>query len=156
MKKYTYKDFVTGKPKWTRGRFIGWERGGPLNAKYAVFQLPRSELYVPHYCLTKEAEQRIAYEIKCRETPERVMANCRSMVKPAGDRKHLFAVRDVKGKRYGYFLVNNEERQLNREALREIYAEAKSEGVTEALTIYGVTALIFGHGLNFVQIGWED
>lgn len=156
MTKFTYKDFVTGKPKFTRGRFICWQKGGPLNAKYAVFQLPRSELYVPIYCLTDEAKRRIDYETKCRETPERVMEQSCGMSKPAKQQRHLFAIRDVKGKRYGYFLVNNKERCLNRESLREIYAEAKEEGVTEALTIYGTTAVIFGHGINFVQIGWDE
>lgn len=97
----------------------------------------------------------VAYERKVCETPARVFAQCR-MSKPAKEHRHLFGIRDIKGKRYGYFLVANVERQLNREALREIYAEAKEEGVTEALTIYGATALIFGAGLNFIQIGWDE
>ena len=59
MTKYTYKDFATGKAKFTRGMFVGWQRGGPLNANYAVFQNRRSTVYVPEYCLTRETKQLI-------------------------------------------------------------------------------------------------
>lgn len=53
--KYTYKDFETGKPRYTRGRFVGWQQGGPLNAKYALFKCPSTVLAVPRYCLTAES-----------------------------------------------------------------------------------------------------
>jgi hypothetical protein len=53
--KYTYKEFASGKMRWTRGRFSGWKRGGPLNVKYAMFQTRRSTLFIPEYCLTREA-----------------------------------------------------------------------------------------------------
>lgn len=59
--KYTFKDFVTGKQRWTRGNFVGWtESTGLLNARYAIFQRPRSDLLVPEYLLTKESKQTIA------------------------------------------------------------------------------------------------
>lgn len=57
--KYTYKDFLTGKVKWTRGRFAGWTKGGILNATYAVFQRRTDTIYVPAYCLTPETRQAI-------------------------------------------------------------------------------------------------
>jgi hypothetical protein len=47
-----YRDFATGKLKFTRGRFTNWTRGGPLNAWYAVFQRQSSTLLIPEYCLT--------------------------------------------------------------------------------------------------------
>ncbi len=52
-----YKDFVTGAPKKTRGKFSKWERGGPLNAWYARVECPRSVLFIPHYCLTVESRR---------------------------------------------------------------------------------------------------
>ena len=52
--KYTYKDLATGKLRYTCGEFSNWTRGGPLNARYAVFRLRRSVLFVPEYCLSPE------------------------------------------------------------------------------------------------------
>ena len=97
----------------------------------------------------------VAYERKVCETPARVFAQCR-MSKPAKEHKHLFGIRDIKGKRYGYFLVANVERHLDRAALREIFAEAKEEGVNTDLCIYGATCSYFGRGINFIQIGWDE
>lgn len=57
--KYTYKDFVTRKPKFTKGKFSNWTRGGPLNAWYAVFVRRSSVLYIPEYCLTTETRKSI-------------------------------------------------------------------------------------------------
>jgi len=54
--KYHYKDFATGRPRWTRGKFERWEQGGPLNAWGAVFFLPCSAIWVPAYCLSKETK----------------------------------------------------------------------------------------------------
>jgi len=54
-----YKDFATGKPKFTRGRFVKWIFGGPLNAPLAVIELPRSMLFVPAYCLTAESRREL-------------------------------------------------------------------------------------------------
>lgn len=54
---YRYKDFVTGKPKWTTGTFAGWQRMGLLNAPHAIFHNRASTIYVPHYCLTKETQE---------------------------------------------------------------------------------------------------
>lgn len=62
--KLTYTDFVTGKPKWTRGEFKGWTKGGPLGAKYAVFQRSRSVLYIPAYCLTVETRQSLPQNLE--------------------------------------------------------------------------------------------
>ena len=51
-----YKDFVTGKPKFTRGTFRKWtDPQGPLGVRYAIITLPRSELLIPAYCLTAES-----------------------------------------------------------------------------------------------------
>jgi hypothetical protein len=46
-----YRDFITHKRKYTRGSFIEWTRGGPLNAWYAVVALPSETLLIPEYCL---------------------------------------------------------------------------------------------------------
>jgi len=57
LPKHHYKDFDTGKPRWTRGKFLRWGRGGLLNAWYAVFVLPRSGfLYIPDYCLRADTK----------------------------------------------------------------------------------------------------
>jgi len=58
---YTYKDFVTGKPKRTRGRFAGWTQPtGLLQVRYAIFRNRYSDILVPEYCLTPET--RLAVE----------------------------------------------------------------------------------------------
>ena len=57
---YTYKDFQTGRRRWTRGKFTGWQQGGILNARFAVFQTRRSTLFVPEYCLMPETKQAIS------------------------------------------------------------------------------------------------
>lgn len=57
---YTYKDFVTGKMKYTRGTFMGWtEPTGLLKAKYAIFQRRSSKLFVPEYLLSEQAKLNI-------------------------------------------------------------------------------------------------
>ncbi len=56
---YTYKDFVSGKIRRTRGRFLRWERGGILMAWGVTFELPMSVLWVPHYLLTPETRAAI-------------------------------------------------------------------------------------------------
>lgn len=51
--KYFYKDFITGKPRYTRGKFIGWsEPAGPLGVRYAGFLRQVTLLWIPHYLLT--------------------------------------------------------------------------------------------------------
>lgn len=50
-----YKDIVTGKLKKTRGRFVRWERGGPLNSIGAIVELPKSVLFIPRYLLTPDS-----------------------------------------------------------------------------------------------------
>jgi len=58
---YTYKDFLTGKIKRTRGKFAGWtDVTGPLSVKYAIFQNPRGVVLVPAYCLTEESKKEIS------------------------------------------------------------------------------------------------
>ncbi len=58
--KHTYKDFVTGKIHFTRGRFDGWTAGtGLIGAKYAIFRNRASEILVPEYLLTKETRDMI-------------------------------------------------------------------------------------------------
>ena len=57
---WTYKDFVTGKPRWTLGKFSGWtESSGPLGVKYAIFERKISTIFVPRYCLSVESLRRI-------------------------------------------------------------------------------------------------
>ena len=57
--KYTFRDFVTGKPRYTQGRFVQWLKGGPLNAWYAVFQNPATALLVPEYLLSKDSKAQL-------------------------------------------------------------------------------------------------
>lgn len=58
---YTYKDFVTGKIKRTRGRFSHFSAPtGPLQARYALFKNPCGYVCVPEYCLTPETRARLA------------------------------------------------------------------------------------------------
>lgn len=52
-----YKNFIDGKPRFTRGKFVKWIFGGPLNAPQAVIELPRSLLFIPDYCLTVESRK---------------------------------------------------------------------------------------------------
>lgn len=56
MTKYTYRDFESGRLRWTRGRFQNWQRGGLLNAWHAVFVRKGDALLVPEYCLTAETK----------------------------------------------------------------------------------------------------
>ena len=156
MTKLTYKDFVTGKPKWTRGQFREWtDRQGPLNARYAVIERGRSALLIPEYCLTPESKRAIAYEIRCRETPARVLADSPTMTKPATERKHLFGIVESKRGRFGFFLANAPERCVTREVMREMFAEANEEGLDKPLHIYCCTCLIAGPGMEVYQIGCE-
>lgn len=58
--KYTYRDFATGKTRYTRGQFAGWTQPtGPLNARYAIFCRKGDTLYVPAYCLSKESREQL-------------------------------------------------------------------------------------------------
>ena len=56
---FTYKDFVTGKIHYTRGKFSNWTRGGPLNAWYAVFNTRKTHVCIPEYLLTPETRAAI-------------------------------------------------------------------------------------------------
>lgn len=59
---FTYRDFISLKTKRTRGKFAGWTSGGPLMAKYAIFQNPRGQVIVPEYLLTAGTKQRLREE----------------------------------------------------------------------------------------------
>ena len=60
--KHTYKDFVTGKIRFTKGRFDGWTPGtGIIGAKYAIFRTKATEILVPEYLLTKETKDQITH-----------------------------------------------------------------------------------------------
>ena len=57
---YTYRDFISGKIHKTSGKFEGWTNNtGILNVKYAVFHRPKSSLFIPEYCLTKETKDKL-------------------------------------------------------------------------------------------------
>jgi hypothetical protein len=57
---YTYKDFITGNIKKTRGEFSRWsEPTGPLSTRYAIFENPKGVVAVPEYLLTKETREKL-------------------------------------------------------------------------------------------------
>ena len=61
--KYFYKDFATGKIRWTSGKFIGWTAPtGLLKTKYAEFRRKADSLFIPDYSLTTETKA--AMEVK--------------------------------------------------------------------------------------------
>lgn len=56
--RYYYKDFVTAKTRYTRGKFIGWsERTGPLKRRYAGFERGSDTLWIPIYLLLPETRE---------------------------------------------------------------------------------------------------
>jgi hypothetical protein len=58
---YTYKDFVTGKIRRTRGTFAGFTAPtGLLKAPFAIFRNKRGVVLVPKYLLTPETLKAIA------------------------------------------------------------------------------------------------
>ena len=60
--RYTYRDFVSGKSRWTGADFMQWTPPmGPLNVPYAVFSRPKSDLLIPQYCLTPETLAKIGH-----------------------------------------------------------------------------------------------
>lgn len=60
MTKYTYRDIITKKIRYTTGKFIGWtEPTGLLSVKYAVFRRQKTDLIVPEYLLTPETKELI-------------------------------------------------------------------------------------------------
>jgi hypothetical protein len=58
--KHTYKDFVTGKPRYTQGVFRGWTTSETTKSRYACFHNRKSIVYVPEYLLTQETKHFIA------------------------------------------------------------------------------------------------
>jgi hypothetical protein len=67
--KFTYRDFITRKVRYTRMPFLGWTTGGPINVVGAVFGTDKTLLFVPRYLLTKETVERLDEEsvIPCNE-----------------------------------------------------------------------------------------
>ena len=55
-----YKDFPSGKIRRTRGRFIGWIRGGEVGFIYAVVQRKASTLYIPRNDITEDLDGQYA------------------------------------------------------------------------------------------------
>jgi len=55
LKQYWYRDMVTNKRKFTRGKFAGWTVGTRFGrpVAYAIFVRKASELFVPEWCLGK-------------------------------------------------------------------------------------------------------
>ena len=59
--RYNYKDFVTGKRRWTSGEFIGFTNPtGLLDVPYAIFRRRSGDLLVPEYLLTLETRTALA------------------------------------------------------------------------------------------------
>jgi hypothetical protein len=56
---YRYKDFVTGKLRFTRGRFVGWINLTIFEIPYAIFKRKWDNVLVPKYLLTKETLNKI-------------------------------------------------------------------------------------------------
>ena len=55
MPKYWFKDFVTGKMRWTAGEFESWTQPtGLLKVPYAIFRRKSGVLLIPKYLLTPE------------------------------------------------------------------------------------------------------
>jgi len=51
--KYYFKDFDTGKTRFTRGKFVGFTQPtGLLAARYAIFARKSDNVLVPEYLLT--------------------------------------------------------------------------------------------------------
>ena len=57
--KYYYNDLESRKLRYTRGKFIGWQWGGLLSLRGAVFQRSRSVIFIPEYLLTSETREAI-------------------------------------------------------------------------------------------------
>lgn len=53
--RYYFRDFITRKQRYTRGRFVGWVTDG-IGIKRAVFRTDRTEVYVPVYLLHPESK----------------------------------------------------------------------------------------------------
>lgn len=51
----SYKDFPSGKQRRTRGKFLGWIRGGEFGFIYAVVQRKVSTLYIPRQDIAEES-----------------------------------------------------------------------------------------------------
>lgn len=58
--KFFYRDAVSGKVRFTRGRFEGWTTpSGLLRARYAKFHTLKTYVFVPMYALTAESRQKL-------------------------------------------------------------------------------------------------
>ena len=55
-----YKDFVTGKRRFTRGTFAGWTKpAGFLKVRYAIIKRRCSNLLIPEYSLTPDSRKEL-------------------------------------------------------------------------------------------------
>jgi hypothetical protein len=96
--KYTYKDITTGRTRFTRGVFVGWQTGGLLNVKHAEFHTQRGCLFVPEYCLTPETKKQLqaidrqsaCLTVTYRPPLEIVCMDCQQKVVPP----HICTARD--------------------------------------------------------------
>ena len=57
--KYTYRDFISLKRRFTRGTFSNWTKGGTLNVWYAIFNTPRTRVCIPEYLLTAQTKSNL-------------------------------------------------------------------------------------------------
>jgi hypothetical protein len=56
--RYFYRDIVTKKTKYTKGKFVGWsDRTGLLNVHYAGFARRSDVIWVPEYCVMPETKK---------------------------------------------------------------------------------------------------
>ncbi len=58
--RYFYRDSVSGKVRYTRGRFMGWtEPSGLLRVRYARFDTAHTQVFVPVYALLAETRAKL-------------------------------------------------------------------------------------------------
>jgi len=85
--KHTYKDFITGKIRFTRGEFIGWTPGtGIVGAKFAIFHNRSVDVMVPEYLLTNETKDHIAAVMLLHGTEEQQKESLEYIAKAEGGR----------------------------------------------------------------------
>lgn len=57
MRRIYYRDFVTGKRRWTAGEFVRWERGRFLTEWVLIVQRPATVLIIPEYLVERESRE---------------------------------------------------------------------------------------------------
>ena len=50
-----YRDFITKRKRFTRGKFVRWDQAGPLNAWGIVVRREHSSLFIPYYLISSES-----------------------------------------------------------------------------------------------------